>query len=140
MSCFAFVLHSDLILGAVPIFDGRAQPFTLSSYQTLPRHGTELALNSVAMVTFTVGGYELPPAKIPDGAMPGMNMRASLNIKNVVFLADSTIPYSSRLPIGEEFWGVEYQKKSGWSMKPTSDSDSLAAEVGDVDGMDEQVI
>lgn len=129
-----------LIRFSVPIFDGRAHPFTLSSYQMLQRHGEELPINSVAMVTFTVGGYELPREKVPDGAILGMDMRVSFNIKSVVFLADSTIPYSSRIPMGEDSWGVEPQAKTGWGIGLTSGNNDVSEESGDGDVREEQVI
>lgn len=65
------------------------------------------------MVTFTVGGYGLPPEKVPDGAQRGINTRVSMNIKHVVLLADSTIRHASRPPIVEPFWGVEEVKEQG---------------------------
>lgn len=90
------------------------------------------------MVTFTVGGYGLPPEKVPDGAKPGINTRVSMNIKHVVLLADSTIQHASRPPIVEPFWGVEEVKGQGdgTSGSPGGDDDRSF----DHDDPDEQVI
>lgn len=93
--------------GVVPIYDGTVTPFTLSTYGKLNRYREELQQNSVVMVTFTVGAYNLPIEKVPMDAMPGLDTRVSFNIKDVLLIAHSSVDFREKMPSGEEPWGVE---------------------------------
>lgn len=58
------------------------------------------------MVTFTLGSYPLRPEKIPEGAVPGLELCISFNIKHVILLYDATVQWGERAVIREQPWGV----------------------------------
>lgn len=60
----------------------------------------------MVLVTFTVGSFKLRDERFPDNAPEGLEYSMSLNLKEVILLAEGVRPYSGRVCAVDEPLGV----------------------------------
>lgn len=100
--------RTELMSIIVPIYDAREKVFKVSDYTTtLPRWHGEISDHAAVMVIFTASWYQLRQEKRPANDRDLVfDTALSLNVKAVIYIADSAHEYSNTDLPEEPLWGV----------------------------------